>query len=39
MDEELDRQAAGFTAQAGRNYYGFDGSSLPERAAEIITEN
>lgn len=31
-----DRQAAEFTAEAGRNYYDFDGSLLPERAAEPI---
>ena len=34
-----DQQAADFTAEAGRNYYDFDGSLLPERATEIITEN
>lgn len=34
-----DRQVADFTAEAGRNYYDFDGSLLPERAEEIITEN
>ena len=34
-----DRQAADFTAEAGRNYYDFDGSLLPERATKIITEN
>lgn len=34
-----DRQAADFTAAAGRNYYDFDGSLLPERAAEVLTEN
>lgn len=34
-----DRQAADFTAEAGRNYYDFDGALLPERAAEVITEN
>ena len=34
-----DQQAADFTAEAGRNYYDFDGSLLPERAGEIITES
>lgn len=34
-----DRQVADFTAEAGRNYYDFDGSLLPERAEEIIIEN
>ena len=34
-----DQQAADFTAEAGRNYYDFDSSLLPERATEIITEN
>ena len=34
-----DQQAADFTAAAGRNYYDFDGSLLPERATDIITEN
>ncbi|MBD5160697.1 MAG: transglutaminase domain-containing protein [Oscillibacter sp.] len=34
-----DRQAADFTAEAGRNYYDFDGSLLPERATETVTEN
>lgn len=34
-----DRQAADFTAEAGRSYYDFDGSLLPERAAEIIAED
>lgn len=34
-----DRQAADFTAEAGRSYYDFDGSLLPERVTEIITEN
>lgn len=29
-----DRQAAEFTAEAGRNYYDFDGSLLPQRASE-----
>lgn len=31
-----DRQAADFTAEAGRNYYDFDGSLLPARAEEIV---
>lgn len=34
-----DRQVADFTEEAGRNYYVFDKSHLPERATEIITEN
>ncbi|MBD5161371.1 MAG: hypothetical protein HDT14_05025 [Oscillibacter sp.] len=32
-----DEQIAAFTALAGRNYYDFDDTSLPERATEIIT--
>ncbi len=32
-----DEQVAAFTAMAGRNYYDFDGSLLPERATEIVT--
>ena len=31
-------QVAAFTAMAGRNYYDFDGSLLPERATEIVTK-
>lgn len=31
-----DRQAADFTAEAGRCYYDFDGTLLPERAEEIL---
>lgn len=31
-----DQQAADFTAEAGRNYYDFDSSLLPERATEAI---
>lgn len=34
-----DRQAADFTAEAGRNYYDFDGSLLPERAEEALTDS
>ncbi len=34
-----DRQVADFTAEAGRCYYDFDGSLLPERAVDIITES
>lgn len=33
-----DEQIAAFTAMAGRNYYDFDGSLLPERATEIVTK-
>lgn len=33
-----DRQAAEFTAEAGRNYYDFDGALLPERATEVVSE-
>ena len=33
-----DQQIAEFTAMAGRNYYDFDGSLLPERAEEIVTK-
>lgn len=33
-----DEQVAAFTAMAGRNYYDFDGSLLPERATEIVTK-
>ena len=32
-----DQQAADYTAEAGRCYYDFDGTLLPERAQEIIT--
>ncbi len=32
-----DEQIAAFTAMAGRNYYDFDGSLLPERATETVT--
>lgn len=32
-----DEQVAAFTAMAGRNYYDFDDTLLPERATEIIT--
>lgn len=34
-----DQQVADFTAEAGRNYYDFDGTLLPERAVEIITDS
>ena len=33
-----DQQVADFTAMAGRHYYDFDDSSLPERATEIVTK-
>ncbi len=33
-----DKQVAAFTALAGRNYYDFDASLLPERATEQITK-
>lgn len=33
-----DQQVADFTAMAGRHYYDFDDSLLPERATEIITK-
>lgn len=32
-----DEQVAAFTAMAGRNYYDFDDTLLPERATEIVT--
>lgn len=32
-----DEQIAAFTAMAGRNYYDFDDTLLPERATEIVT--
>ncbi|MDE7220056.1 MAG: hypothetical protein K2O45_10625 [Oscillospiraceae bacterium] len=34
-----DEQVAAFTAMAGRSYYDFDGSLLPERATEIVTNS
>ncbi|MDE7220055.1 MAG: hypothetical protein K2O45_10620 [Oscillospiraceae bacterium] len=34
-----DRQAADYTAGAGRCYYDFDGSLLPERATKILFPN
>lgn len=33
-----DQQVADFTAMAGRNYYDFDDTGLPERATEIVTK-
>ena len=33
-----DQQVADFTAMAGRHYYDFDDSLLPERATEIVTK-
>lgn len=33
-----DQQAADFTAEAGRCYYDFDGTLLPERAVEVLPE-
>ncbi len=33
-----DEQVAAFTAMAGRNYYDFDGTLLPERATETVTK-
>lgn len=33
-----DEQVAAFTAMAGRSYYDFDGTLLPERATETITK-